>query len=62
MSLDYDDVRKMDKLIVGFLAQVDKNTIEALSIGMWGDQYASGADEVMAALIAMTPATAVHRA
>ncbi|MEG1325427.1 MAG: STM4015 family protein, partial [Janthinobacterium sp.] len=52
LSLEYDDKRKMDELIAGFLAKADKGALEALIIGMWGDPYESGADEVMAALIA----------
>lgn len=36
LSLEYDDKRKMDELIAGFLAKADKNTLEALIIGMWG--------------------------
>jgi hypothetical protein len=52
LSLDYDDTRKMEELIAGFLDKADKDALEALIIGMWGDPYESGADEVMAALIA----------
>ncbi|WP_219118824.1 STM4015 family protein [Janthinobacterium sp. UMAB-56] len=55
LSLEYDDKRKMPDLITGFLEKTDKNTLEALIIGMWGDPYESGADEVMAALIAHAP-------
>ena len=45
----------MPDLITGFLEKTDKNALEALIIGMWGDPYESGADEVMAALIAHAP-------
>ena len=45
----------MPDLIAGFLEKTDKNTLEALVIGMWGDPYEAGADEVMAALIAHAP-------
>ena len=55
LSLEYDDERKMPDLIAGFLEKTDKNALEALIIGMWGDPYESGADEVMAALIAQAP-------
>ena len=55
LSLEYDDKRKMPDLIAGFLEKTDKNTLEALVIGMWGDPYEAGADEVMAALIAHAP-------
>jgi hypothetical protein len=55
LSLEYDDKRKMDELIAGFLDKADKGALEALIIGMWGDPYESGADEVMAALIAHAP-------
>ena len=52
VSLDYDDTRKMEELIAGFLDKADRNALEALIIGMWGDPYESGADEAMATLIA----------
>ena len=55
LSLEYDDKRKMPDLIAGFLEKADKNALEALIIGMWGDPYESGADEVIAALIAHAP-------
>lgn len=62
LSLEYDDTRKMDELIAGFLEKADKNALEALIIGMWGDPYESGADEVMAALIAQAPQLPALRA
>ena len=52
LSLEYDDENKMDELIASFLGKADKPALTALIIGMWGDPYESGADEVMAALIA----------
>lgn len=62
LSLEYDDTRKMDELIASFLDQADRNALEALIIGMWGDPYESGADEVMAALIAQAPQLPALRA
>ena len=55
LSLEYDDKRKMPDLIAGFLEKTDKNALEALIIGMWGDPYEAGADEVIAALINHAP-------
>ncbi len=55
LSLEYDDERKMPDLIAGFLDKADKSTLEALIIGMWGDPYEAGADEVIAALASHAP-------
>jgi hypothetical protein len=55
LSLDYDDKRKMPDLIAGFLEKTDKNALEALIIGMWGEPYEAGADEVIAALASHAP-------
>ena len=55
LSLEYDDKRKMPELIAGFLEKTDKNALEALIIGMWGDPYEAGADEVIAALASHAP-------
>lgn len=55
LSLEYDDERKMPDLIAGFLEKTDKNALEALIIGMWGDPYEAGADEVIAALASNAP-------
>ncbi|MEG1115080.1 MAG: hypothetical protein RSE46_08635, partial [Janthinobacterium sp.] len=55
LSLEYDDKRKMPDLIAGFLEKADKNALEALIIGMWGDPYEAGADEVIAALAGHAP-------
>ncbi|WP_426077415.1 STM4015 family protein [Janthinobacterium sp. PSPC3-1] len=55
LSLEYDDKRKMPDLIAGFLEKTDKTTLEALIIGMWGDPYEAGADEVIAALAGHAP-------
>ena len=55
LSLEYDDKRKMPDLIAGFLEKTDKNALEALIIGMWGDPYEAGADEVIAALASHAP-------
>lgn len=55
LSLEYDDERKMPDLIAGFLEKTDKTTLEALIIGMWGDPYEAGADEVIAALASHAP-------
>ena len=55
LSLAYDDKRKMPELIDGFMAKAEKATLEALIIGMWGDPYESGADDVIAALASHAP-------
>ena len=55
LALDYDDEREMSDLIAGFLAKADKTSLEALIIGMWGEPYESGADEVIAALASYAP-------
>ena len=55
LSLAYDDKRKMPELIDGFMAKADKATLAALIIGMWGDPYESGADDVIAALASHAP-------
>lgn len=55
LSLAYDDERKMSDLIAAFLEKADKATLEALVIGMWGEPYEAGADEVIAALVSHAP-------
>ena len=55
LALDYDDEREMSDLIAGFLERVDKTALEALIIGMWGEPYEAGADEVIAALASQAP-------
>ena len=51
LSLDYDDARKMPDLIEEFLARVDKNTLDALVIGMWAEPYESDANSVLETLV-----------
>lgn len=55
LSLAYDDQRKMPDVIAAFLARADASTLEALIIGMWGDPYEAGADDVIAALVSHAP-------
>jgi hypothetical protein len=55
LSLDYDDQRKMPDVIAAFLQRADAATLEALVIGMWGDPYEAGADDVIAALVSHAP-------
>lgn len=55
LSLDYDDKSDMSELIAGFLEKADKQTLAALIIGMWGEPYDTGADDVLAALISHAP-------
>jgi len=55
LALDYDDEREMSDLIAGFLEKADKTALEALIIGMWGEPYEAGADEVIAALVSHAP-------
>ena len=62
LALAYDDKRKMPEMIAGFLAKADKSTLDALIIGMWGDPYEAGADEIIAALASHAPALPAMRA
>lgn len=55
LSLAYDDKRPMPDLIASFLDNVDKTTLEALIIGMWGEPYEVSADAVIAALANHAP-------
>ena len=55
LSLEYDDERKMTDLIAGFLEKAGKATLEALIIGMWGNPYEAGADDVIAELVKHAP-------
>jgi hypothetical protein len=55
LSLDYDDERSMPDMIEQFLSKVDKNELDSLIIGMWGDPYEQGADDIIATLIAQAP-------
>lgn len=62
LALDYDDKRKMADVIAEFLARADKSTLEALIIGMWGEPYEAGADDVIAALASHAPQLPAMRA
>ena len=55
LSLEYDDEGHMPDMIAEFLGKADKATLEALIIGMWGEPYEAGADEVIAALASHAP-------
>jgi len=55
LSLGYDDKHTMPDLLAGFMEKVDKSTLEALIIGMWGEPYEAGADAVIAALASHAP-------
>ncbi|MES3022874.1 MAG: STM4015 family protein [Pseudomonadota bacterium] len=52
LALDSDEDGEMPELIEQFLAKVDKSQLDSLIIGAWGDPYETGADDIIACLIA----------
>lgn len=62
LSLAYDDKGTMPALIAGFFEKVEKSTLEALIIGMWGEPYEAGADAVIAAIVEHAPQLPALRA
>ncbi|KQV59464.1 MULTISPECIES: STM4015 family protein [unclassified Duganella] len=62
LALDYDDERKMSGLMDQFLQSADKSRLDALVIGMWGEPYEEGADDIIAALVARAPELPALRA
>jgi Leucine Rich repeat len=55
LTLDYDDSRPMPELIDEFMAHINKSTLEALVIGMWGDPYDNSADAILDKLVSLAP-------